>query len=344
MKKQEFGLIKKIAVSVLCFGLFANIEDITYAAQPMYAAKAPSTKVAGTTNNGDNYIDEVYQKYKQLVYWQKNYILVYIPQDERDQFVWSQFKTWENVLGGSIIFERVLTQQNADIFVHYENPYLGKKVGFTRLSFKDGAIRRADMYIYDDILTNPLKNFAVLHEIGHALGITNHSSNPADIMFATKTARQNGLSQRDKNTIKMLYNTDTTTIVSNIENNKDENPGSAELQQAEIMLNSMQPENALQMYTKILEKGKEKPEAYFGMAKCYYIMNKSDLAFKYAKKAIDEDKNNYDLLIGFIKIALDTNHHKELKKCLDDYTSRNPKSLSDGAIQSAYILVSNEDK
>ncbi len=45
------------------------------------------------------------------------------------------------------------------------------------------------------------------HEIGHALGMREHSSNPNDVMFfaATKTVKE-GLTERDANTIKHIYN------------------------------------------------------------------------------------------------------------------------------------------
>ena len=46
----------------------------------------------------------------------------------------------------------------------------------------------------------------VAHEIGHALGMANHSSNPDDTMFfsATKNTKD-GLTERDAKTIKFLY-------------------------------------------------------------------------------------------------------------------------------------------
>jgi len=45
----------------------------------------------------------------------------------------------------------------------------------------------------------------VLHEMGHALGILGHSPEPQDIMFAIVDAEQDGLSDRDRATLKKLY-------------------------------------------------------------------------------------------------------------------------------------------
>lgn len=328
MKKYNIGFVKSFAVIAL--GVFLA-----------FAAPVASAVVTAQ-NYGDTYINEVYAKYKQIVSWKKNYILVYIPRDSREQFVWSQFKVWENVLGGNIIFEKIMTDRNADIIVHYENQYLGKKSGFTRLSFKDGEIRQADIFLYDDILTNPLKNFAVLHEIGHALGITNHSSNPADIMFATKTARQNGLSVRDKNTIKLIYDTDVTAKVEPSSIDTTQSNKSAELQKAEMMFDNAQYEPAITVYKKVLESGKEQGDAYFGLAKSNYALGHGDLAYKYAKKAQSLEPDNKMFLYGFIKIALDTDHKKELKKFLDNYIVEHDDAIADRFIQSALITVQND--
>lgn len=43
----------------------------------------------------------------------------------------------------------------------------------------------------------------VLHEMGHALGLAGHSSDPGDIMFGPALAQS--LSERDKDTLKELY-------------------------------------------------------------------------------------------------------------------------------------------
>ena len=310
---------------------------------PVKTSNVQVNSVETTVNNGDNYLEEVYQKYKQIVYWQKNYLLVYIPNDARADFVWSQFKIWENVLGGAINFEKISTEKNADILVHYENAYIGKKVGFTRLAFKEGAITRADMFIYDDILTNPLKDYAVLHEIGHALGITNHSSDPGDIMYATKTARQHGLSMRDKNTIRLIYDINVSKNTKFSSPAPDYSFRSAELQNADALFQNGQYEAAIQAYKKAAGDLKDEAEAHAGIASCYFATGNGEQAWKYAKKSVSLKDSNRDLIYIFMRIGLATNHSKEVKKFLDKYIVEYPDALADNEIQSSMILLQNSE-
>lgn len=330
------GFIKKSLVIIICLCAFGFIQN-AYALETYTKPAAPVN-----ANNNDNYLEEVYQKYKQIVYWPKNYLLVYIPDDARASFVWSQFKVWENVLGGTITFERVPFDRNADIIVHYENPYIAKKVGFTRLSYKDGAVIHADMFIYDDILTNPLKNYAVLHEIGHALGITNHSSNPGDIMYQTKTALQNGLSVRDKNTIKMIY--DINSRQANVSNSPipEFSLKGDDLKKADMLFDGAQYEAALQAYKKASAIDTEAAEAYMGMASCYFAMGNDEQAWKYAKKAVNNNINNRELIYPYMRIGLSTNHSKELKKFLDKYINDYPDAMADKEIQSIMTLIQDD--
>ena len=330
--KRDF--MKKSLVIVL--GLLI-LGSLPVSAADIYAPN--NFGVKQSSNNGDNYVEDVYQKYKQIVTWKKNYLLVYIPDDARSQFVWSQFKVWENVFGGAIIFEKITVDRNADITVHYENPYLGKKVGYTRLSFKDGEIRKADMFIYDDILTNPLKDFAVLHEIGHALGITNHSPNPADIMYATKTARQNGLSVRDKNTIKILYGPSMGQEAYIPKAAPEITSRSSDLQKADKLLENSQFDAAIQEYKRIAIGGLDTAEAYAGIATCYYAMGKSSEAYRYAKKAIALKPNDKEIVHMYLGMGMLTDHTKDVKKFLDKYTAENPDALSDYEIKSTLIQL-----
>jgi hypothetical protein len=54
--------------------------------------------------------------------------------------------------------------------------------------------------------------FTTTHEIGHALGITAHSPNPDDIMYADPLVA--GLSARDRSTAELAYHTPPTLTIA----------------------------------------------------------------------------------------------------------------------------------
>ena len=60
----------------------------------------------------------------------------------------------------------------------------------------------------------PQLEAAILHEMGHALGLTGHSPNPRDLMYKYVTHETRPvLSQRDRNTLRALYSRPNGTRV-----------------------------------------------------------------------------------------------------------------------------------
>jgi len=84
------------------------------------------------------------------------------------------------------------------------------ELGDTTLSISGHNITRVHMELlttntYGRPLTDVEALQADLHEIGHALGLQEHSPNPSDIMYASTVPGVSSLSERDKSTIKAFY-------------------------------------------------------------------------------------------------------------------------------------------
>jgi predicted Zn-dependent protease len=61
----------------------------------------------------------------------------------------------------------------------------------------------APRFLSDLPETQACFNIVAIHELGHALGILRHSSNPLDIMFSNPTVPLP--SERDRNTVQVMY-------------------------------------------------------------------------------------------------------------------------------------------
>jgi hypothetical protein len=121
-------------------------------------------------------------------------------------YVEDGLKAWNEALDGRLSWAFVDNPDNAHIKVHwvrgFEDPTIGglatTRVGNVRIRIKTIGI--PDM----DIKAN------IMHELGHALGINDHSSSQDDIMVATRRWSRNNtyvphLSSHDKAAIRRLY-------------------------------------------------------------------------------------------------------------------------------------------
>jgi hypothetical protein len=169
------------------------------------------------------YPDNYFHLQKKIVRWNDRSKLVfvyisiagYLPnwQPENVQLVKSAFAEWQHALHNRLIFMFVKDPNRADMIVQWWDivqPDAERGAcGLNRVMTWGKYIAQNDIYIALRHATGlpfrPEQIYATaLHEIGHSLGIREHSDNPADIMAPAVSATIH-LTQRDINTANMIY-------------------------------------------------------------------------------------------------------------------------------------------
>ena len=130
------------------------------------------------------------------------------------------FDDWSRASGGGVTFVFVDSADQARLKCYWTNDRASLKnsaeAGDTRLYEDQSYISNAEIWF----LTQPLSKsmpltdnvfrMVALHEVGHALGLAGHTSNPDDTMFYSTTFKDawKELSGRDSRTIRRLYQSD----------------------------------------------------------------------------------------------------------------------------------------
>ncbi len=121
---------------------------------------------------------------------------------------------WENAAGPGIpSFEFVDDQGDADIPIQWEADLAGAWFIARCLYDIDALTRRFGVAhivvtgkISRGVDAEPHQVYAtMLHEMGHALGLGGHSPEPADVLFRSTTNLQLELTERDRETLRLLY-------------------------------------------------------------------------------------------------------------------------------------------
>ncbi len=172
---------------------------------------------AGSVDSGD-YLGEINRTAK----WQNpNNIKVYIEHSKGKEILFRRaFQTWDSRLN-MVHFSFLIKPDDADIICSYVDFIRKDVAGLTefpnnflkntqtgqiyfnppvtiKIATQDTAINRP--YTDNELLS------IILHEVGHAIGILDHTKNKNDIMYySTETYKNSQISNRDANTIKALY-------------------------------------------------------------------------------------------------------------------------------------------
>ncbi len=173
---------------------------------------------------GSNYTDNVLYEDK-LIRWNKSEPITYsikskgqIPNNYYND-VKSAFDEWQKRLNNEIVFKEI-NNNNAKINVVFTDEISGENInqtsGNTKPVINNSKLEKMNVKLKKhDTAGNNFKDEQLTslaqHEIGHALGLFGHSANQYDIMYldrdtVTPQTQYQGISDRDINTVKAVYN------------------------------------------------------------------------------------------------------------------------------------------
>ena len=147
--------------------------------------------------------------------WQyPNAIKTYIPPNHKRTIMMKHaFAEWSRVTKNKVVFKYVNNPNVAQVVVRFVEtiPNADREIGLTRTQILSGnRIISAEILIAEKavgsrrVLGNDSVYTVMLHEIGHAIGILEHSKNPESIMFPSEDDIQEIL-QSDLKTLAEIY-------------------------------------------------------------------------------------------------------------------------------------------
>jgi tetratricopeptide (TPR) repeat protein len=152
-----------------------------------------------------------------IIHWQKTKMPLYVyisPSKfkEYDSFAWKAFKDWESSSDGLISFEKVEKEEDANLVLNWQKKFSDTIEydlnGYTLPKIDGNELSKYYIYIVEEdyegqyLLPKAIYTY-VLHQIGHALGISAHSENDKDVMFIN--GNNGKLTRRDISTLHVLY-------------------------------------------------------------------------------------------------------------------------------------------
>ncbi len=175
---------------------------------------------------GSNYIDNVLYE-NQLIRWNNSKPINYYIQNSRNvsgeylSCVNDSINKWQQAINGILTFNQVNNYQDANIVFDFvddvssKDNYEPTRAGLTTPVMNNETLMRMEVKIKP---TDDSGNYysreqiaaVVDHELGHALGLFGHSSDPNDIMYIggdyiSRETYNKNVTNRDFNTLSLLY-------------------------------------------------------------------------------------------------------------------------------------------
>lgn len=268
---------------------------------------------------------------------------VYIPNDANFRSLMiNAYSEWQSAIGSRVMFSYSGNKQDASDIVIFAQGSASSGVhqgGNCAYKFSGDTLAGNTITInaYDKDgkpLPKEYVYHVMLHEIGHSIGIMGHSTNPDDVMAQGATKVISHLSQRDKNTARLLYqsygkqpakeavqeakNQELTDIAKRIPNDP-----SSLIDLGDEAMSAGKYLDAVNYYKKA-ESLRCTTDICFRIVKAYQALSDDDNVATYYKKILTIDKKNLVALNNLLVMYQKQMRYVEGKKVLDDFLAANP--------------------
>ncbi len=256
-------------------------------------------------------------------YWTKQKLNVYVEDSKYKDIAKNAFKDWDK---SKFDFVFVEDSSNSDINIYIIKKEFDKKQNIAancELYRVKNNILHANIYVPEDE-NKKIFEMVTAHEIGHALGIVQHTE---DNLMSKKA-----ITKKSKVTKSDISKIEKNSYV--IEENKRDLSA-----YADACKQAKDYDKAIKLYKQILDESPDFVPAIYSTGFCYYSKGDIQKASEYIKKAFLLEPNNPYYMNGYVKILLKLDDKKSAENVFDSFLKKNPTLKNHFAVKQSEKLL-----